>query len=297
LQLVYYSLAAHRDSYCHRQWSQSIRSLRKYNDKIRVDLMSYDSCSPSLLDDANRCNVQVHHLGSYSDYLARLHKRAAALAIYPTLHKSLSLMHVPDEATQVLYLDCDTFFFGDVADLFSRHAECEFYAREEIRSRRNYMPYDPSYLDEDSLRGTAATLGLSFVEPFNTGVVLWNNGLWNQVNALRHCYLDFCWRLMVGRQLAHVPRPDYEMPVRQAVLSRMGAADWETAIPYPSRNPWLLDEVALWLTLGRTSMRQGYLDSESVSQSREYVRPIGRRVLSHYFGGQEEAFFKLFSIL
>jgi hypothetical protein len=294
LRLVYYSLSTGQDSYCYRQWAQSIRSLRKYNDKIRVELMSYGDISPKVLEEANRWNVQVHILGNYWHYVARIHKRARALCTYPTLHKSLSLVHAPEEATQILYLDCDTFFFDDVAKIFSQHTEYDFYAREEIKSRRSYTPYNPSYLDEDSLAGIAVTLGASLVEPFNTGVVLWNRCSWNRVNALRHCYLDYCWRLMVGRQIADVSRHDYELPVRHAVLSVMDAGDWETAIPYPSSNPWLLDEVALWLTLGRTSLRQGYFDPESVSQSAEYVRPIGHRVVSHYFGRQEDAFFSLF---
>jgi hypothetical protein len=294
LQLVYYSMATDQDSYCHGQWIQSIRSLRKYNTSIRVELMSYNNISPALLQEADRWGVHVHLLGNYWEYVTKMHKRARALCTYPTLHKTLSLMHVPEEATQVLYLDCDTFFFGDVADIFSRHAEQDFYAREEVKSRRSYMPYNPSYLDEDSLAGTVAALGLSFIGPFNTGVVLWNHGSWNRINALRHSYLDFCWRLMVGRQLANVTRLDYEMPVRHAVVTLMNATDWETAIPYPSSNPWLLDEVALWLTLGQTSMQQGYFDPVTVTQSREYVRPLGCRVVSHYFGAQEQAFFSLF---
>jgi hypothetical protein len=294
LQLVYYSLATGQDSYCYGQWVQSIRSLRKYNDRIRVDLMIYNNTSSMVLEEALRWDVNVHLLGSYWKYIATLHRRAQALCTYPTLHKSLSLMHVPSDATQVLYVDCDTFFFNDVAELFSRHSTQDFYAREEVKSRRSYMPYNPSYLDEEALATTAAALGISFVEPFNTGVVMWNRGLWKSINALRHCYLDYCWRLMVGRHLTDVSPLEYELPVRQAVLSIMDGRDWATAIPYPSSNPWLLDEVALWLTLGHTLMRQGYFDPETVTQSREYIRPIGSRVVSHYFGAQESPFFSIF---
>jgi hypothetical protein len=256
--------------------------------------MSYNNIASTVLDEAKRWGVKVHLLGNYWEYLAKIHRRAQALCTYPTLHKTLSLMHVQQDATEVLYLDCDTFFFSDVADLFSRHADQDFYAREEVKSRRNDMPYNPSYLDEDSLARTAAALGLSFVEPFNTGIVIWNQGSWKDLNALRHSYLDYCWRLMVGRHLAQVSHQEYEMPVRHAVLSVLQGRDWETAIPYPSSNPWLLDEVALWLTLGQTAMRQGYFDSETVTQSREYIRPIGSRVVSHYFGAQEHTFFSIF---
>jgi hypothetical protein len=294
LQSVYYSLATGHDSYCHGQWVQSIRSLRKYNDRIRVDLMIYNNISSIVVEEARRWGVNVHLLGNYTNYIAMLHNRSQALCTYPTLHKWLSLMHIPDDATQVLYLDCDTFFFSDVAKLFSRHSIKDFYAREEVKSKRSYMPYNSSYLDEEGLATTAAMLGISFVEPFNTGVVMWNRGSWKNVNALRHCYLDYCWRLMVGRHLTNISPLEYELPVRHSVLSLMGEKDWATAIPYPSSNPWLLDEVALWLTLGQTSMQQGYFDPETVTQSREYIRPIDSRVVSHYFGAQEIPFFSIF---
>jgi hypothetical protein len=294
LQLVYYSMATSQDPYCHAQWLQSIRSLRKYNKWIPVHLMSYGELSSVVVDEATSSGVRVHRLGAYGTYLAQIHKRAAALCKYPTFHKSLSLFHIPDEATQVLYLDCDTFFFDDIAELFARYTECDFYAREEVRSRRSHAPYDSSYLDEDSLAATVAALGLSFIEPFNTGVVLWNRRSWASVKSLQHSFLDYCWRLMVGRQLVDVQRPDYEMPVRSAVIPLIDFADWERAIPYPSGNPWLLDEVALWMTLGRTSMRQGYFDPECVTQSEEWASPSHRRVLSHYFAAQEHPFFSRF---
>jgi hypothetical protein len=294
LQLVYYSMATRKDSYCHAQWLQSIRSLRRYNRRIPVHLMSYGEIPSVVLDEAAISGVIIHRLGEYGTYLAQIHKRARALCQYPTLHKCLSLFQIPDEATEVLYLDCDTFFFDDVVDIFTRYNECDFYAREEVRSRRSHTPYDSSYLDEDSLAETVAALGLSFIEPFNTGVVLWNRRSFASVKSLQHSFLDFCWRLMVGRQLVDVPRPDYELPVRRAVIPLIDSADWETAIPYPCGNPWLLDEVALWMTLGCTSMRQGYFDPECVSQSEEWASPSHRRVLSHYFAAQERPFFSRF---
>jgi hypothetical protein len=288
-------MAARQNSYCHAQWLQSIRSLRKYNQWISVHLMSYGDLPPIVVDEAARCSVKVHRLGSYEAYLAQVHKRATALAKYPTLHKFLSLSHIPDEVKHVLYLDCDTFFFADVAEVFTRYTQYEFYAREEVRSRRSQISYDSSYFDEDSFARTVAALGLSSIGPFNSGVVLWNSQSWACVNSLRHQFLDYCWRLMVGRQLVDIPRPDYEMPIRRAVLPLMDFADWERAIPFPSSNPWILEEVALWMTLGRTSLRQGYFDSESVSQSGEWASPTPRRVLSHYFGAQEIPFFSQFS--
>lgn len=95
---------------------QSIRSLRRYNATVPVYLILYNGASAELMEEADRRGVAVHYVGDYCAFLSGLHVRGSILALFPTFHKFLSLTHGPmHDVSQILYLDCDTFFF-DVID-------------------------------------------------------------------------------------------------------------------------------------------------------------------------------------
>lgn len=116
-----------------------------------------------MLREAERQQVTIHHVGDYRDRLEEaLPGCARVLTHHPLLHKILSLRFLPAKsASQVLYLDCDTYFFGDVANLFSKYQKHHFYAREEPRSRRSPYGYDPSYLNEEIFSGNMQKRGIT----------------------------------------------------------------------------------------------------------------------------------------
>jgi hypothetical protein len=222
--------------------------------------------------------------------------RGSLLAHYPTFHKFLSLSHLPLwEASQILFLDCDTFFFGDVERLFELHDSHDWYAREEPLSRLSHLGRDPSHIDEDALDAVVRAEGLRPIFPFNSGVFLLNHGLWDRLGQLRIPYLDFCWRLLVGRQLAAGERSAWELDLHAAVMSTVTGYDRSRALYYPSNNHWIIEEIALWLTLGHVpGMSQGLLSRELVAQNgefREALQPGGRCIAVHYFNSQEADFF------
>src|SRR5271165_7377119 len=143
MRLVLYSLAAIGSDHCERQWIASIRSLRRYNQTVRVRLSVYGTPSRDTLAEAYRQNVEVVDYGDYAATLAASASRhAGALAENPTLHKIASMRDLPDGEGQVLYLDCDTFCFSDIEILFDRYAYAHFHAREEEVSRRSPRGYD-----------------------------------------------------------------------------------------------------------------------------------------------------------
>src|ERR1700685_4262900 len=122
MKAVYYSLVltAERTAY-QNQWIRSIASLRKFNETIPVYLFLFNEPTHSILDKAAECEVSVHRLGSYRDCLTELAgEQGAALSCIPTLNKLLPLGHFGPQFSQVLFLDCDTFFFRDVATLFAK---------------------------------------------------------------------------------------------------------------------------------------------------------------------------------
>lgn len=296
VRLVYYSLANFPHDSREQQWIQSIRSLRAHNHSIQVRLLLFNGASIELLREAERQAVQVQILGDYAEFLQRAHVRGAVLALYPTFHKFLALGTLPlPSLTQLLYLDCDTFFFDDVNLLFDLHATHDWYAREEHTSRRSPLGYNPKHIDELLLQYIARAENLSYVAPFNSGVCLLNRGIWLRMSELCQTYLDLAWRLLCGRVLSGHEYGGHDSRVRSAVSDAITDSDRAAALPYPSANDWIIEQIALWLTLGRLPhFSLGTFSSEHVSQGEEFETMLSsqqRCVLAHYYAGTEKQFF------
>lgn len=302
MRLVYYSLANIPGESREQQWIQSVRSLRMHNRSVLVWLFLLNDASEEVLREAERQDVHVELLGSYEEFLQPTHPRASILALYPTLHKFLVLPKLPLQSlTQLLYLDCDTFLFDDVNVLFNQYATHDWYAREEPRSRRSPHAYDPTHIDELLLNYIARKEGLRYVPPFNSGVCLMNHGIWNRLVPLRESYLSLVWRLLCGRELSGQEYGLDDPRVRPAVLEAMNASDRQNALPYPSANPWIVEQIALWLALGQVpNFSLGTLSSADVCQGGEWETVLASGqpcVLAHYFSGGEEEFFAAVSKL
>jgi hypothetical protein len=259
MRLVYYSLSNAPDAGREKQWTQSIRSLRRYNPTITVWLFLFNGATAELLREAEHQHVHVHYLGDYGEFFRQTHGRGSVLALYPTFHKFLVLAHAPlNDLTQVLYLDCDTAFFDNVDRLFDLYSALPWYAREEPASRRSHFAYDPNHIDEDLLEHIARSENLQYVPPFNSGVCLLNHGIWHDLVRLQIPYLDLAWRLLCGRE-------------------------------FNGHN------IALWLALGRLpEFSLGTFARSDVPQGGEFhdvLRSRRRCILAHYFSGTESEFF------
>lgn len=295
MKLVYYSLANFPEHSRDRQWIQSIRSLRMHNPSIAVWLVLFNAGSSELQREAERQNVHVHVLGEYAEFLQRTHPRGSLLAQYPTFHKFLVLRDLPlPGVNQILYLDCDTFFFDDVNLLFDRHASSDWYAREEPRSGRSKLGYDPKHVDELLLGYIARCEHLRIVPPFNSGVCLLNHEIWHSWSGLRETYLSLAWRLLCGRELGGHEFELRDPRIRLAILDAITDADRSDALPYPSANDWIIEQIALWLALGKLRhLSLGTLSPELVLQGNEFedMPSLRRPCVVHYFSGGEESFF------
>jgi hypothetical protein len=307
MRLVYYSLANFPPDSREHQWMQSIRSLRRYNRSIPVWLFLFNSASSELLREAEVQNVRVHILGDYAEFLRRAHARGSVLALYPTFHKFLVLTNLivpnllPQTLTQLLYLDCDTFFFDDVNLLFDLHTEQHLYAREEPASLRSPLGYDPNHVDERLLKDIANREGLRYVQPFNSGVCLLNRGIWHGLVGMQDACLNLAWRLLCGWQTGRHDGTAHEVEVQKAVRNAMTDFDRSRALSYPSANYWIVEQIALWLALGGLpDFSHGTLSPAHVAQGIEFeaaFRSHNRCVLAHYFTGAEENFFALVSAI
>jgi hypothetical protein len=296
MRLVYYSLANFVHDSREQQWIQSVRSLRNYNRSIPVCLLLFNGASSELLREAERQNVQVKILGDYGEFLQRAHARGSILALYPTFHKFSALENLALQGvTQLLYLDCDTFFFDDVNLLFDLYASHDWYAREEYMSRRSQLGYDPKHIDEVLLQYIARSERLTYVPPFNSGVCLLNHGTWLSMSGLCKIYLDVAWRLLCGRVLSGYEYGVHDSRIRQLVMDAVTASDRCRALPYPSANDWIIEQIALWLALGTLPhLSLGIFRSPRVCQGEEFENILStqqRCVLAHYYTNMERQFF------
>jgi len=261
-QLVHYSLAFPP----HEQrpdllWQldASLRTLREHNAEIPVALFLYGAMPAELAALCGEHDVMVHQQGGYEERLAALCPAGwRALADYPLLHKFLNFRELSAVgAAQILFCDCDTVFFDDVAVLFDRYGDADVVAREEVHSSRSPHGVDRSFIDEPLLAQLAAAGGAAAIPPFNLGVVLFNHGVWRALAGIEPRFVDYAWRLKTG------------------------------VLPFPSTNWWILDEVALWLALGHVpGVRTADFHPGDVAQNGEFARSDPRSagwILCHYY--------------
>ena len=261
-RLVHYSLAfppheARPDLL--RQLGTSLRTLREHNAEIPVALFVHGGMPAQLASLCREHDVMVHDQGPYALQLAALCPAGwPALVDYPLLHKFLNFRELAQTgARQILFCDCDTVFFSDVAALFDRYGDADVVAREEVHSGRSIHGVDRTFIDEPLLARIAAAEGAAVVPPFNLGVVLFNHGVWRALAPLDALVVDYAWRLVTG------------------------------ALPFPSTNWWILDEVALWLALGHApGVRTADFLPGDVAQNGEFTTADPHAagwILCHYY--------------
>ena len=280
-----------------RQFGASVGTLREHNGAIPVVLFVHGALPAELAAICGEHDVMVHEQGPYERRLAALCPAGwQALAEYPLLHKFLNLRELAATgASQVLCCDCDTVFLRDVAELFDRYDGPDVVAREEVHSGRSAYGADRAFIDEPLLALLAAREGAVPVPPFNLGVVLLNNGAARRLAGLDALLLDYAWRLVCW--MAHNPVEGEaaafgEFQGAAAARAAAGPADLARALPYPSVNRWILDEVALWLALGHVGgLRTADFSPRDVAQNGEFAGSdpdAAGWILCHYYSQNTE---------
>jgi hypothetical protein len=238
------------------QLETSVRSLRAHNSTIPVYVFVYGDPPETLRARLEGYGITVRYQGRYEDRLRRFAPRVwPVLAHYPILHKFLNFPEIAARApAQVLLLDCDTVFFRDVESLFDGYSEPDCCARADIGARRGPFEYDPAYLSEETLAAIGEREGVRPTPAFSCGVILFNNRLWRRFRHLETTLLAYAWRLLLWMALHPVRAGERFVEGRGVGYLRRHfhqfAPGSPPALPYPSSNRWLLEQVALWLALG-----------------------------------------------
>jgi hypothetical protein len=276
------------------QLIMSITSMRQHNKNVAIVVFVYGSIPERLGQAFSGLNVRIWQLCSYPTRLQRLCPRGAfALAEYPLLHKFLNFAEISSlNPSQVLLLDCDTYFLNDVDYLFQKFAKPDLVAREEVGSSRSYHGYDKDMIDEEQLAAIGCKLGAKPAPPFNLGIVLLNNGLWHKLAGLSSLHVNYAWRFMLWMaENPSNPSTNYGVEGLGVDLIRSNQAsltpdDYSLRLPYPSANRWILDEMSLWMTLGHlTGIRYKNFPRNIVLQNGEFNDEMENTnwIACHYF--------------
>jgi hypothetical protein len=274
----------------------SITSLRAHNRTIPVRLFTFARLPEPLAARLSAHDVGIELIGDYACHLRDFCSPATseALSRFPLLHKWTCLARLATaDVEQILYVDADTHFFRDVAACFERYRECALYAREEPFSRRSPLGPRPAHLDEEALDALVRDLGLAPIAPFNTGLILFNQGAWRAVAERLREFVDYVWRFTLW--LVDRPEPGDTVDLvylREQRQRLVPPEELPRALPYPSHNRWLREEIAIWLALGGApGLRCGGLERADVWQGGEFAtEAVGHRVAAHYFSANTEAF-------
>ena len=296
MNIVTYSLSADgppQQTDFHTQLMYSVKSLRVYNRNVPIHVFLYGEHLSDYIGKLSDLGVTIHQMGPYADAIKRIRPRAfRTLANYPVLHKWLNLSELGKlRPSQILQTDCDTFFFGDVGVLFERYTERQFYAREEPSSRASHYGYDQTYLDEDALFTLARREGAAVVNPYNIGISLVNHGLWTEIAKRSDKFLSYAFRFAAG--VASNPRTRQMLwpGLAELVAQDLAEEPEESELPYPSSNLWILDQVALWLTLGQIpGLTHGFFSPDDVVQGADEPGFGKNKIVHHYYGTDKTSF-------
>ena len=249
MNIVFYSYKKNRHEHINthelKRLEHSIRSLREFNNEIPVYLFCDD---PALIPPYFSFHYDVNVIPFEKAYNHGL------LFLYKWFNLKFFDKHSGEfDDANILYLDSDTVFYGDVEYLFDHYNYARVFGREEFGFR-----HDPNIGGGKNIREALDYVdqcikeagGKEQIYKYCTGVMLFNNGL----------HLDIIDRL--GEMV------ELMLKLRDGKL------------PYPVPNPRILDEYALWIILSRIGAYAGLFGAQDVTQGyieqkhEEFFNPI-----------------------
>jgi hypothetical protein len=249
MNIVFYSYKINRNSHINdhelKRLDHSISSLRQFNHEIPVYLFCDD---PEFIPPYFSLEYDVRVLP-----FEKAHNHGMLF-----IHKWYNLKFFDKRSgefddSNILYVDSDTLFYGDVQYLFDHYNYADVFGREEFGFR-----HDPNTGGGKDIRKSLDYVDQCIVDAGGTtqvykyclGVMLFNNGL----------HLDIIDRL--------------------GELVELMLKIKDNKIPYPVPNPRIIDEYAMWVILSRIGVIGGLFGIQDVTQGyieqkhEEFFNPI-----------------------
>ena len=233
-----------------KRFEHSIRSLRDFNDEIPVYLFCDD---PAFIPLYFRTHYNVNVLPLVKQV------KHGMLFIY----RWFNLNYFKEEAN-ILYVDSDTVFYGDVQYLFDHYNYAEVFGREEFGFR-----HDPNTGGGKNIREALDYVDQCIEEAGGQG----------------HIY-KYCMGVMLFNRGVHL-----DIVERLGELVELMFKLKDGKIPYPVPNPRIIDEYAMWVLLSRMGVfgelfgiqdvTQGYVEQKH----EEFFNPI---VLHYTTKGEQQ---------
>tara|TARA_B100000131_G_C18019061_1_gene573769 strand:- start:122 stop:982 length:861 start_codon:yes stop_codon:yes gene_type:complete len=243
--IVFYSYKTnvhdHINNHELKRLDHSISSLRKFNNKISVFLFCDD---PEFIPPYFSLEYNVRVL----PFEPQVKHQMLFLYKWFNLQFFESNPHA-----NILYLDSDTVFYGDVQYLFDHYNYAEVFGREEFGFRH----------DPNTGGGKGIRKALDYVDQCI-----------EEVGGEVYIY-KYCTGVMLFRDGIHL-----EMVDRLGEMVELMLKMRDGKIPYPVPNPRIMDEYALWVILSRIGVYAGLFGAQDVTQGyieqkhEEFFNPI-----------------------
>ena len=255
--IVYYSYKISRHSHINdhemRRLDHSINSLREFNNEIPVYLFCDD---PSIIPD--------HFILEYAVRVEPFEKQPNHGMLF--IYRWFNLQYFAEEEdVNILYVDSDTIFCGDVQYLFDHYNHAEVFGREEFGFR-----HDPNVGGGRSIREA-----LDYVDQCI-----------EEAGGQHHVY-KYCMGVMLFNRGIHLDIVD-----RLGELVELMCQLRDGKIPYPVPNPRIVDEYAMWVILSRLGVFGELFGVQDVTHGwieqkhQEFFNPI----VCHYSTKKEQEF-------
>ena len=233
-----------------KRFEHSISTLRDFNNEIPVYLFCDD---PSFIPSYFTTDLSV----KVEPFVEQVNH--GMLFIY----RWFNLKYFYDTCN-ILYVDSDTIFYGDVAYLFEHYNYAEVFGREEFGFR-----HDPNNGGGKNIRKALDYVDYCIEE----------------AGGQQHVY-KYCMGVMLFNRGVHLDIAD-----RLGELVELMFKLKDGKLPYPVPNPRILDEYAMWIILSRLGVfgelfgvqdvTQGYVEQKH----QEFFNPI---VLHYTTKGEQQ---------
>ena len=247
MNIVYYSYKTNHHDHINeheiKRFEHSIRTLREFNNEIPVYLFCDD---PELIPP---------YFSLEYDVRVRPFEKAhthGMLFIYRWFN--LQFFDKPEyDDANILYVDSDTVFYGDVQYLFEHYNYAKVFGREEFGFR-----HDPNTGGGKNIRKA-----LDYVDQCIT-----------EAGGKGHIY-KYCMGVMLFNNGFHEDIID-----RLEELVKLMEQIKAFELPYPVPNPRIVDEYAMWIILSRIGVTGGLFGVQDVTQGyveqkhKEFFNPI-----------------------